>query len=217
MNENVEAVLEMPLLHKAAALIGMVVIILGGYWGLFYSGSAAELEKISKKVEGPNGLRFQVAQQRGIAANLDQYTEEVEKLEIELKKALLELPDKQEIDSLLAKVSSVGQDAGLEIRLFKPKDEAKKDYYAEVPVEMEVYGSFHQVATFFDEVGHLDRIVNLDNFSMDNPERSKDQITLRTTVVATTFRFLDEAERPKKQDEQNNRRRRRGASRAKKL
>ncbi len=214
MNENVEAVLEMPMLHKVLALVGLVVVILGGYWLVFYSGSTAELEKITKKVEGPNGLRFQVAQQKGIAANLGQYLEEVEKLEIELKKALLELPDKQEIDSLLAKVSSVGQDAGLEIRLFKPKDEAKKDYYAEVPVEMEVYGSFHQVATFFDEVGHLDRIVNLDKFSMDNPDRGRDQITLRTTVVATTFRFLDESERPKKTEEKGKRRRRR-ASRGK--
>lgn len=211
MNENVEAVLEMPMLHKALALLGLVVVVLGGYWGVFYSGASSELENIEKKVDGPNGLRFQVAQQKGIAANLDQYLEEVEKLEIELKKALLELPDKQEIDSLLAKVSSVGQDAGLEIRLFRPKEEAKKDYYAEVPVEMEVYGSFHQVATFFDEVGHLERIVNLDDFSMDNPERGKEQITLRTTVVATTFRFLDESERPTKKDEEGKQRRRRGS------
>jgi type IV pilus assembly protein PilO len=114
-----------------------------------------------------------------------------------LKKALAELPDNKEIPQLLEKVADKAKDAGLDVRLFVPKAEQRKDFYAEVPVQIEVGGGYHQVATFFDEVSHLERIVNINEFSMSDPERTDSGLVLKTSLVATSFRFLDESERPK--------------------
>ncbi|MCB0358553.1 MAG: type 4a pilus biogenesis protein PilO [Bdellovibrionales bacterium] len=214
MNEKLEGLIEMPVGKKAAGLGAMVALIAGVYWLMFYSSANTELADLEKEISGSNGLRFQVAEQRGIADNLDQFLAEVDTLELELKKALLELPDDREIHTLLAKVSSVGRDAGLEIRIFKEQEEQKKDFYAEVPVEMEVYGTYHQVATFFDEVGHLERIVNLGDIHMQEPKVDSDSVFLRTSVVATTFRFLSEDERPKPEEKAEGKRRGRPQRRA---
>ena len=208
MNPYLLNVLELPKPHKIGIVAGLILLVAGFFWFVLISPSYEELDKAQKAIEGPNGLHSQISQQRGVAANLDRYRAEVEKLDVELKKALTELPDKREIDVLLAQVSTLGRDSGLEVRVFKPRDEQKKDYYAEVPVEMEMFGSYHQLATFFDEVGHMDRIVNLGEFDMREPDVSDEAVYLKSKVVATTFRFLDENERPDVQDEPTDKKRR---------
>lgn len=208
INPYIQNVLELPKPHKIGIVAGSVLLIAGFFWFVLIAPAYDELDKAQTAISGPNGLQSQISQQRGIAANLDKYRAEVESLDIELKKALTELPDKREIDVLLAQVSTLGRDSGLEVRVFKPRDEQKKDYYAEVPVEMEMYGSYHQLATFFDEVGHMDRIVNLGEFDMREPEISDEAVYLKSKVVATTFRFLDENERPDTEDEGTDRKRR---------
>lgn len=208
MNEKIEELLELPSLHKVAIIFACVGLIAVIYWMNFYSPIADDLEKLTKKVDGRNGLAYQVAQQEAIAANLEKFSTEVARLNVELNKALAELPDKKEVGLLLQKVSDRAHDAGLEVRVFKPQSVEKKDFYAEVPVLVEVTGTYHQVATFFDEVGRLDRIVNLDNFDMKEPQVSEDVVSLTTSVVATAFRFLDEGERPNSEKGKGKRHRR---------
>ena len=70
-----------------------------------------------------------------------------------------------------------------------------KDFYAEVPVSIAVDGTYHQVATFFDEVGHLSRIVNINQITMKEPVVGDAQVQVKVGCTATTFRYLDEAER----------------------
>ncbi len=207
MNKHIENILERPTLHKVGILCASVAFIITVFWTSFISPVFTELSEIDKKINGADGYRIQIATQEGIAANLDSFREEVAKLDVELKKALQQLPNEKEIDDLLSQVSTLGRDAGLDIGLFKPQAEKKKDYYAEVPVEMEIAGTYHQIATFFDEVGHLDRIVNLDEFRMTEPKVGEEQVALKGSVVATTFRFLREEERPKVTDKSGKRRR----------
>ena len=78
-----------------------------------------------------------------------------------------------------------------------------------MPVEIEVLGTYHQLATFFDEVAHLSRVVNVDDFSMDKPEVTSDGMMLKTQVIMTSFRFLDESERPSLEKDGKKKRRRR--------
>jgi type IV pilus assembly protein PilO len=201
--------LELPAKTKVAILAGILLLLVGGYWYFFYSAVNEELSGLQESIEGPKGLRAQIAQREGIAKNLDKFMTEVQKLDVELKKALDELPDKREIYQLLSRVSDKARSTGLEIRLFKPQQEQKKDFYAEVPVEIEVAGTYHQLATFFDEVGRLERIVNLDQISVTEPYVNEGRVSVKTQVVATSFRFLDESERPKPEDKRSSKRRNR--------
>ena len=128
---------------------------------------------------------------------LDSFLQEVSHLEGELQKALQELPDSREIPQLLERISDKARDSGLDVRLFRPQIEQLRDFYAEVPVDIEVSGTYHQVASFFDEVGHMERIVNLGTLSMSEPKKTNVGQILKTTVVATSFRFVDESEMQK--------------------
>ena len=84
-----------------------------------------------------------------------------------------------------------------------------RDFYAEVPVELKVKGTYHELASFFDEIAHLNRVVNVQDFTMDKPKMSDEGMLLDTTVVVTSFRFLDESERPDNEKKGKKRRRRR--------
>ena len=194
MNVQIEKIFELSLPKKLGIMFGSIALIGGGYWMLFYSSTITDISTVTSEVDR---MKSEIAEKQVVAANLPQFESEVERLDEELTKALTELPDKKEVDELLDKISDKARDAGLDVRLFKPQAEQKKDFYAEVPVEIEIGGTYHQVATFFDEVGHLERIVNIDQFSLEKPEETDGRIMVNASVVATSFRFLDESERPK--------------------
>jgi type IV pilus assembly protein PilO len=97
----------------------------------------------------------------------------------------------------LTNISTKAREAGLEILLFRPRAENFRDFYAEIPVDIIVRGGFYNAVTFFDEVGKLNRLVNIGNIDFKNPKVSGDQVSLDISTLATTYRFLDEAERKK--------------------
>src|SRR6266700_358916 len=119
----------------------------------------------------------------------------------ELKRAQARLPDQREIANLLDNVAASGRQAGLEITLFRQKPEVLHDFYAEVPVEMQMRGTYQDVALFLDRVKRLDRIVNVANIQLTKPRLEGERMLLDAACTATTFRFLDEAERQKLLDE----------------
>jgi type IV pilus assembly protein PilO len=126
-------------------------------------------------------------------------------LDGDLKRAIAQLPDTKEIPDLLSTISSLAREAGLEIIQFKQRPEQYQEFYAAVPVDILVRGAYHQVASFFDQVGRMARIVNVTDVGMKSPQRPQgDSVPLDTSCVAVTFRFLDEAERERlaKQREQ---------------
>jgi len=124
-----------------------------------------------------------------------------------LKSALQELPDNREIPDLLSSISSLARDAGLAVPLFKTEPESFREFYAEVPVSISVEGTYHQIATFFDEVGHLPRIVNINQIIIREPRVGDSQVSVKSECVATTFRYLEETERIQSADAEKGKRR----------
>jgi type IV pilus assembly protein PilO len=129
------------------------------------------------------------------ASQMQGRQKDVEELDKQLKLAITRLPDEKEIPELLSSVSNLGKDSGLDILVFRQKPEAYQEFYAEVPVEMQVRGGYHQVAVFLDQVGKLDRIVNVSDLSMKDPKPIEDTMIVQAGAQVTTFRFLSEAER----------------------
>jgi type IV pilus assembly protein PilO len=129
------------------------------------------------------------------ASQMPERQKDVEQLDKQLKLALTRLPDEKEIPELLSSISNLGRDSGLEILVFRQLPETYQEFYAEVPVEMQVRGNYHQVAQFLDRVGKLDRIVNVSNIVIKSPKVVDENLVLDATSRVTTFRFLSEAER----------------------
>jgi type IV pilus assembly protein PilO len=93
--------------------------------------------------------------------------------EEQFKIVMRALPEKEEIPTLLTGISKAGKSSGLNFILFQPMPEVKKDFYAEIPVAMEVTGDYHGVAMFFENVAGLNRIVNIRNISMTPADKKQ--------------------------------------------
>jgi type IV pilus assembly protein PilO len=205
MNDHINTFLDLPWYYRFASFAFTIVLVVGTYYFFFLSPMQ---EQVSELSERSINVQKEIQTLRIKANRLPEFQAEVERLDIELGKALRELPDKKEIDTLLARISDKARDAGLDVIHFKPEGEQKKDFYAEVPVSLEVRGGFHQVASFFDEVSHMERIVNMSQFKIQTDGKDSSEI-LRTNVIATSFRFLDESERPQEDAKKSKKRRRR--------
>ena len=194
MNQLLDNILERPLAHKIGILVVIIILVTALYYSFLYIPRADEIAKLSDSVEIARNEKSVKSQK---AANLPQLKKDLQQLDAELKKAVAQLPDKREIAELLSTISAKAQQVGLNVLLFRPRGETYQEFYAEVPVDITVKGNFHNTVSFFDEVGRLNRLVNIDNIGFKNPTVTGDNVVLETTSVATAFRFLDDAERKK--------------------
>jgi type IV pilus assembly protein PilO len=192
MSDLIERFFELESRQRTMLCAMLVLLVAAGYWSFVYSGRRAEMATLEEKI---HTLRDQRSAKERLVANLDQERTAIRDLQSELHRAEVQLPDKKEIPDLLSMISSVGRESGLEILLFRQKAERYQDFYAEVPVDVLVRGNYHQVATFFDRVGQLDRIVNVSDISMKDPKDESGAMVVSTSCSAVTFRFLDETER----------------------
>jgi type IV pilus assembly protein PilO len=196
MSEFVEQLMDRPKSHKIAFWIGSIAFFTFIFWQYSYSSLLTQRDELEEKV---TALEGEILNEQRLSRDLTRVREAVRELDAKLQSALQELPDKREIPGLLSSISSLAKDAGLDVNLFKPRQENFKEFYAEVPVSIQVEGTYHQVASFFDEVGRLPRIVNISEISFKDPKLTPDdgRIRSRASCAATTFRYLDESERAK--------------------
>lgn len=192
MNDLLERFFELESRQRVMAVVGLLAVVFGGYWYFVYAGRRAETIAVTAKIKD---LRTQRESKQKLVANIGELQQTVRDLGAQLKEAEAQLPDSKEIPDLLSNISSAGRDSGLEVISFRQRQEQLKDFYAEVPVDVTVRGNYHEVATFFDRVGKLDRIVNVADIVMQSPKRQGDEMIVDTLCSATTFRFLDEQER----------------------
>ena len=188
VQEQLEKLTKLPKPYRMALVPVLVVLVLGLYAYLFYMPARESLTALEDQ---SRELQRKVSEVRAIVANLSAFEQELVELERRLKHALRQLPDSKELPVLLTDVSSLGKDAGLEFKAFRPRDEVNKGFYAEVPIEIEFNGGYHDIARFFDRVSKLPRIVNVGKLDVSIGGQSKDQTRLVVRGEATTFRFLE--------------------------
>ena len=193
MNELIERILELPPRQRVLLVVGSVALLFFFYAYFLFWPRSAEIAGLEKQRDD---LTHDRDRKVVMVANLDKMRQEVAQLDGDLRKAVAQLPDTKEIPDLLSNISSLGRESGLEIMQFKQRPEQYADFYAEVPVDISVRGTYHQVAAFFDKVGRMARIVNVSDVNIKTPPKVEgDAVMLDTACVAVTFRFLDEAER----------------------
>ncbi len=185
---TLETIVKLPTSRKILLLGVLVAIVAGLYFYLIYWPN---LDLLKQKKSEMEVLERQVRELRTVAANMKRFQVEAAKLREELKMAITQLPTSKEIPSLLSNISQLGKDSGLEFLLFKPTGEVSKEFYAEIPVEIKVKGTYYNVATFFGKVGKLPRIVNISEVSMDNAKEVFGRWEINTSCTATTFKFVD--------------------------
>jgi type IV pilus assembly protein PilO len=191
MDPNVEKILKLPTKQKILILVVVSIIEAAALVWFLYIPKYNELEGLKAEL---TKLQGEIAEKTRIANNLPKLQIEYEKLNQELAQALTELPNSKEIPTLLTSITTLGKSAGLDFLTFRPKAEVPKDFYADVPVDIIVSGSYFSVANFFASVANLPRIVNITNVAFSDIKSVNNRMMTKVTCLATTFRFLDKKE-----------------------
>lgn len=168
--------------------------------GIIAAGIYFDTTKQLKVVERHEKKEFELKEEFKVkadqAAKLDLYKEQLAEMEASFGALLRQLPETTEVESLLVDVSQTGLAAGLEIKRFKPSSEEKKGFYAELPIALEVSGSYHQLATFISGIAALPRIVTISDMKLEpvDKEEQSSSAKLKMSATAKTYRYLQEDE-----------------------
>ena len=189
MDARVEKILSLPAYQRILIVVILMAVVGAGFFFLVYQGQLDDYERLSSRRDV---AQRQLVKNQRIADKLDLYKEEYAKLQERLNEALGQLPLKKEIPSLLTKIGALAKDNGLDVIRFKPGKETPKGFYAEVPVDLKLSGSYHQVAMFFDAVSKMKRIVNIQGLKLGNAKSSDGRTDLTVDCRAITFRFIEE-------------------------
>jgi len=197
LNVYFDKISKLRMMHRILIFAGTVVLIVGLYIWLVYIPKAGEIKTIKSELEVlERNIRLAMIK----AKNLKRLEADLAEAQGDLKVAIKLLPTTSEIPSLLKNITKLGNDSNLEFLLFSPEKQVPKEFYVEIPVSIELLGSYHDVAIFFDKVGKLDRIVNVVDLNMIPTKELS--TTLKTSCKATTYRFKEgkktESERKKK-------------------
>jgi type IV pilus assembly protein PilO len=184
----IDKIARLPSKYRLAIVIALPLLLMGGYYQLMYTGAAETVKQLEGQQQSKQRKLNEV---RSVAANLDQFEEEIDGLQAELTIALRQLPDSKELPGLLTDVTTLGKKSGLEFKAFRPGSEINRGFYAEVPIEIEFTGNYHEVGMFFDRVSKLDRIVNIGDIRMGVAKEGLNGTILKVRGQALTFRFVE--------------------------
>src|SRR5210317_823197 len=126
---------------------GVFIAIIAIFVFLLYKPKLAQISNLKKQLET---LEQKLVVAKKNSADLKKFQKKMAEAELQFKTAMRQLPEKEEIPSLLTSISRSGQDVGLEFLLFEPKSEVRKEFYAEIPVAINVTGGYHDMAVFLD-------------------------------------------------------------------
>jgi type IV pilus assembly protein PilO len=187
-----------PFIPQVFCALGVLVLVLFAGWYFYWDGRLEALDKGAQdEVKLKEAYRSKIQQ----AVNLDALRKQKEQVGQYVQTLEKQLPNKAEMDALLSDINQAGLGRGLQFELFKPGQVVVKDYYAELPIEIKVSGSYHDVASFTSDVANLPRIVTLNNLNIITGKDGG----LALHATAKTFRYLDkdeiEAQRKAKAEE----------------
>jgi Tfp pilus assembly protein PilO len=168
------------------AIVG--VLLYGAFWYFIYS--PMEVERDQKATTRRN-LQGEVDNAKTTAARLPEFRREVERKEATLQALSRILPSQKEVDDLLRKVQQLAAESSLNVLRFKPEATKPQNFYAEWPISLELDGSYHNLAYFFDRLSRLSRIVNVSNLNVEAKKEPTIASTIKATCTATTFVFIE--------------------------
>lgn len=176
-----------PAVPRFAVLIGLFVgLLVAGYvvvWSEQYGVLDGRREEELK-------LKDEYVSKKRQTINLSLYEQQLNEIDRSFGALLKQLPNKAEVESLLVEINQSGWGRGLAFELFKPGQEALKEFYAELPVSVKLTGNYHDLGAFAEDIGRLPRIVTLNNIAIA-PQKDG---SLSMEAIAKTFRYLDEEE-----------------------
>lgn len=180
-----------PLLFRGLA-IGLIFVIVTAA-ATYYTVIKQKVPVLEAAQQEEQKLRgaFELKQRK--AANFEAYKSQLAEIEQSFGAMLRQLPGKTEVPSLLVDISQTGLAAGLQEELFKPQGEQVREFYAELPIQIRLTGTYQELARFINDVAALPRIVTVHDISLKG-RQDLPPGDLVMDLTAKTYRYLEEGE-----------------------
>jgi type IV pilus assembly protein PilO len=174
------------------AQIGAFVVLAGVGCGIFYYYYEMPVRAdISARDAQLTALRGDITKGLTTAKKLPEFRSQVADLEGRLTNLRAVLPEEKDAADLLRRMQTVAVQSNLTIKGFKPAPTVTKQLHAEWPIQLELEGTYHNLAIFLDRVGKFTRIVNISALDVKGKDKQEPNATITATCVATTFVLLD--------------------------
>lgn len=183
------ALARLPLFAKIGIGTGLLAIVGVAYFVVFYGDVASN---ISAAQRTERQLRDDLAEARKNEFAYQKDLNELKDRELRQRELNKVLPATTQYPQFLSAVQSVANVAGISLTAWVPQDEVPQQFYARVPMKLELKGRYHQIAKFFYAVGQIDRIINMENISITAPEKTGDDYVVKVEALATAFHSLAE-------------------------
>jgi len=178
---------------KVIVLVLVFALILGaGYWFAIKDQYTA----LDRAESEESTLKEQYRSKAFKVANLDAYIEQMKEMEESFGALLKQLPADTEVPGLLEDITNTGLGTGLQIDRIGLQSEVSREFYVELPIEIEVRGTYHDLASFVSGVASLPRIVTLHDFSIKPLGEEVDDLVMR--ISAKTYRYNPDQGEPGK-------------------
>ena len=177
--------------HVAPQVLVLLAILIAVPVAGYFADTRGQIEQLEAGRAQEEELKKQYLGKKKQAINLDLHRQQLREIDTQFGALLRQLPNKSQMEALLVDINQAGLGRGLQFELFKPAaNEAVSDFYAELPIQVKVLGTYHDMGAFASDVGQLSRIVTLNNVAIN---AGKDG-NLLMDATARTFRYLDEDE-----------------------
>ena len=174
-----------------AQIGAFVALAVGGCGAFYYYIEMPMRADMAARQMQLTALRGDIVKGLATAKKLPEFRSQVAELESRLQNLKAVLPEEKDASDLLRRMQTEAARSNLEIKSFKPSPTVTKQLHAEWPISLELEGTYHNLAMFFDRVGRFTRIVNITGLDIRGKERPEPNATIRATCVATTFVLLD--------------------------
>ena len=192
MEKLIERYLKIAPLQRLGAAALLTAGLAVAYYMLVFDGQRQELARIEENLQKAIA---QAADKQNVTQHLRTYEERLAGLQSDLDRAKALLPDNADVPELLAQLGNISRLTGLQITNFNPKGEQLRDFYSEIAFDVAVVGSYHEIAMFIDQIGKLDRIMNVTDLSMQKPTTVAQRVVVDGRFLVKTYRFVSDDER----------------------
>jgi type IV pilus assembly protein PilO len=175
----------------APKVVVLLAVLVGVPVAGFFAVNQGQIEELEAGQQKEAKLKDEYVNKKRQAVNLDLHRQQLRDIDAQFGALLKQLPNKSQMDALLVDINQAGLGRGLQFELFKPAAaEMRREFYAELPIDVKVTGTYHDMGAFASDVGQLSRIVTLKDVSI---AAGKDG-NLTMDAIARTFRYLDDDE-----------------------
>jgi len=179
---------KLPWYAQVGAFVTLAVVGCGLFYSYYEVPVRADIASRQTQLEA---LKGDITKGLNTAKKLPEFRQQVGDLQAKLANLKAILPEEKDAADLLNRMQTVAAQSNMTIKGFKPAPTVLKQLHAEWPITLDLDGTYHNLAIFFDRVGKFTRIVNISGLDVKGKDRPEAGNTISATCTATTFVLLD--------------------------